>query len=491
MSGKYIKSWAIYESLKSDIFKNIDNFIKPHIKQQNISGVNVGIFKNGETILKKSWGLASIEMDVKLKPDHIFEIASVTKQFTGAAIMHLVETGKISLDDSITKWISVDTDGKKITIRNLVEHTSGLGFGLPGDPRLKNSITKNGRKVDLPWDDLGISLDDLLDKDTRHRILKLSSGIKSEFEPGFEQSYSNFGYFLLGLIIEKVSGKTYEDYIQKNIFDKAGMKSSYCGNYDGIVKDKVSGYDRKNLKGEGLSNDMILVKAKSANLNVPFSAGCISSNLEDMNKWNQFIHGGKFLKEETYKEYIQVAQLSSGELTKYAKGLCIIDWKGKKLFFHSGGIPGFSSMSFYFPEEKVSIVVLINTEGFNIPRFSKNFDTNLSFGLNLIIANYAANLLFDKEDSDFRLFGIKEVVFKGNYNDYTGLYKSSTFVEQNRMTIEIINSNGLKMKLNGAKKSAPLYYVGDDSFSDGDSILKFTGKEVHLIANGGYIKLKK
>ena len=173
MSGKYIKSWAIYESLKSDIFKNIDNFIKPHIKQQNISGVNVGIFKNGETILKKSWGLASIEMDVKLKPDHIFEIASLTKQFTGAAIMHLVETGKISLDDSITKWISVDTDGKKITIRNLVEHTSGLGFGLPGDPRLKNSITKNGRKVDLPWDDLGISLDDLLDKDTRHRILKL------------------------------------------------------------------------------------------------------------------------------------------------------------------------------------------------------------------------------------------------------------------------------------------------------------------------------
>ena len=100
-------------------------------------------------------------------------------------------------------------------------------------------------------------------------------------------------------------------------------------------------------------------------------------------------------------------------------------------------------------------------------------------------------MLFDKEDSDFRLFGIKEVVFKGNYNDYTGLYKNSTFVQPNRMTIEIINSNGLKMKLNGAKKSAPLYYVGDDSFSDGDSILKFTGKEVHLNACGGYFKLKK
>ena len=266
------------------------------------------------------------------------------------------------------------------------------------------------------------------------------------------------------------------------------MKSSYCGNYDGIVKNKVSGYVRKNIKGEGLSNDMILVKAESANLNVPFSAGCISSCLEDMNKWDQFIHGGKFLKEETYKEYIQVSQLSSGELTRYAKGLTITDWKGKKLFFHSGGITGFTSMSFYFPEEKISIVVLINTEGFGIPKFSKNFDTNQSSELNFIIANYAANLLFDKEDSDFRFFGIEEFVFNGNYNDYKGLYKNSNIQP---MTIEIINSNGLKMKFMGAKKSVPLYYVGDDSFSDGDSILKFKGKELHLNACGGYIKLKK
>ena len=488
---KYLDDYKIFENKKSSLVENLDKLISPFIKRGDVAGVNVGIYKDNKELVLKSWGYSNLELDIKLKPDNVFEIASITKHFTAAAIMQLVEAGKIDLDDNIKKWIKIDTKGKKITVRNLLGHTAGFGFPMPGAPNLKNTITKNGRRIDVSWKETDVSLDELVDKKTRKRIIEIGEQYDFQFEPGDEQSYSNFGFILLSFIIEKTSGKTYEDYIQKNIFDKVGMKSSYCGQVDGIIKNKVTGYERKNI-GEGkelrFDKDNVLVKSRSCNLNVPLGAGCIQSTVGDLHKWNQFLHGEKLFSEETYKEYIKQTELNSGQITRTAKGLCVTDWNNKKLFFHAGGIDGFSSMNFYFPEDKISVMVFINTSGFGIPRYSNNFDTGLAHGLESFIINHASHWVYNMDVKSIDNFsGREEVVFSGDLDKYVGLYKHSS-----EMTLEFIKvGKKLHLNFNKSKKSVPLYYIGQDTFSEGDFYLKFSDKEVHLDACGGYMIFKK
>ena len=488
---KYLEGYKIFENKNSSLLEKLDKLISPFIKKGDVAGLNVGIYKDDKELLLKSWGFSNIELEVKLKPENVFEIASVTKQFTAAAIMQLVESKKLGLDDDIKKWVKIDTKGKSITIRNLLGHTAGFGFPMPGTPSLKNTITKNGRKIDFSWGEIDVSLDDLVDKKTRKRIIEIGEQYPYQFEPGTEQSYSNFGYILLGHIIEKASGKTYEEYIQKNIFDVIGMKSSYCGQVDGIIKDKVTGYERKNI-GESkelrFDKDNVLAKSRSCNLNVPLSAGCIQSTISDMHKWNQYLHGGKLLKEETYKEYIKPTELIGGQITRTAKGLCITDWNNKKLYFHSGGIDGFSSMNFYFPEEKISVIVLVNTSGFGFPRYSNRFDTNVSHGMESYVANFASHYVYGMDVKSVDNFsGKEEVVFNGDLDKYVGLYKHSS-----EMTLEFAKvGRKLHLNFNKAKKSVPLYYIGSDTFSDGDFYIKFKDKEVEFDACGSYMILKK
>jgi len=164
---KYLDDYKIFENKKSSLVENLDKLISPFIKRGDVAGVNVGIYKDNKELVLKSWGYSNLELDIKLKPDNVFEIASITKHFTAAAIMQLVEAGKLDLDDNIKKWIKIDTKGKKITVRNLLGHTAGFGFPMPGAPNLKNTITKNGRKIDVSWKETDVSLDELVDKKTR------------------------------------------------------------------------------------------------------------------------------------------------------------------------------------------------------------------------------------------------------------------------------------------------------------------------------------
>jgi len=217
-------------------------------------------------------------------------------------------------------------------------------------------------------------------------------------------------------------------------------------------------------------------------------AGCIQSTVGDLHKCNQFLHGGKLFSEETYNEYTKQTELNSGQITREAKGLCVTDWNGKKLFFHAGGIDGFSSMNFYFPEDKISVIVFINTSGFGIPRYSNNFDTGLAHGLESYITNYASNWVYNMNVKSIDNFsGREEVVFSGDLNKYKGLYKHSS-----QMTLEFIKEGKkLYLNFNKSKKLVPLYYIGQDTFSEGDFYLKFSDKEVHLDACGGYMIFKK
>src|ERR1700749_178445 len=192
------------------------------VYKPGIPGAAIIVVKNGQVIFRKGYGLANLELNMPVRPEMVFRIASITKQFTAVAVMMLVEQGKLSLQDSITKFFpDYPTDGKTITIENLLTHTSGV------KDYLEKLWPQRMREDFRP--------ESLID-------LFRNEGL--EFEPGTKESYSNSNYVLLGVIIEKLSGKEYGQFIEENIFKPLGMKHSYYERVQEIIPNRVSGYAR-------------------------------------------------------------------------------------------------------------------------------------------------------------------------------------------------------------------------------------------------------
>lgn len=296
-------------------------------------GIAVLIAKNGKPIYRRAIGKANLEHDIDLKPEHVFRIGSITKQFTAVAIMQLIEQGKLSPEDEITKFIpDYPTHGNRITVSHLVHHISGIQSytGLAG------------------WD-----------AETRKKDFTVSSLVdyfKNEpmnFLPGEQWMYNNSGYILLGYIIEKVSGMTYAEYLQKNIFTPLGMKHSYYDTPETIIPNRAQGYAFRN---EGVVN------APYLSMTQPYAAGSILSNVDDMLIWNNALMSGKVISKTSLEKALIPATLNNGKNTNYAYGLIIGDLDGSKTIEHSGGINGFLSNGIYFPEEDVYIIGFSNSE---------------------------------------------------------------------------------------------------------------------------------
>jgi CubicO group peptidase (beta-lactamase class C family) len=322
-SGKY-----------ADKVRQIDSIINVPLATGKLVGASVAVVKGNDTIALKAYGKANLEFDVPTPPHAVYEIGSVTKQFTGAAMMQLVEQGKVSLDDDMHKYLpNFDTQGRKITVRQLLNHTSGIK-GYTEIPEFR-------------------SLTPL--KAPRDTLLQIVSKKPHDFEPGEEEIYNNTGFFLAGLIIEKVSGMPYEEYVQKNLFDRAGMKDSHYCSETKIHKGKVTGYDSDStgpiIKGP-LSHQW------------PYAAGSLCSSAADLVAWNTALHrDGKILGPEAYKEFIHADTLNDGSRLGYGKGIAVYDRLGHHALHHGGGINGFLSENIYFPDDSLSVVVLYNTAG--------------------------------------------------------------------------------------------------------------------------------
>src|SRR4051812_31670906 len=214
-------------------------------------GAAVLIAKDGKVLLRKAYGLANLELDVPMRPDMVFEIASVTKQFTAAAVLLLQERGKLSVNDEITKYMpDYPTHGQRITIDHLLSHSSGIPE-LDWWPRRREDM-----KV--------------------QQIIDLFKDKPLDFNPGEKLSYSNSGYILLGAIIEKASGKRYEDFVEQEIFAPLGMKRSRYGHRDEIVPGLVASYDQAE---EGYR------VAEYFSLSQPYAAGGLLSTVDDLALW--------------------------------------------------------------------------------------------------------------------------------------------------------------------------------------------------------------
>ena len=301
---------------------------------------SVLVAEHGKVIYKKGLGLANMEWEIPNTTETKFRLASVTKQFTATAVLQLVAQGKIKLDGKLSDYLPEYRKdiGEKVTVHQLLNHTSGIPSytGLPG---FFQDVSRNPFKVD--------------------DFVKKYASNDLEFEPGSKFSYNNSGYFLLGAIIEKVTGKRYEQVLKENIFEPLGMKNTGYDHFDTLIQKRATGYQKS---GDGYIN------APYLDMSIPFAAGSLYSTVEDLYLWDQALYTDSLLNAEL-KEL-----MFKPNLENYAYG-----WTIRKAGFddkipvitHNGGINGFSTTIVRFPADKNLIVMLDNTAtGGNIDRLS-------------------------------------------------------------------------------------------------------------------------
>ncbi|MEO0895197.1 MAG: serine hydrolase [Bacteroidota bacterium] len=286
------------------------------------------VAQKGEIIYHKAFGKANLELDVDMQTDYIFRIGSVTKQFTACAILRLMEEGKLSLQDPVTKFIEdYPTHGYEITVEHLLTHTSGIF-----------SYTQLEK-----WD--------MEEKKRDFTPLEMIDYFKSEnmdFAPGTQWKYNNSGYYILGHIIEKLSGKSYAEYIETEFFEPLGMKNSMYDNFSNIIKGRADGYFAPNVNAAFLSNTQA------------YAAGSLLSNSGDLFKWYTAVMGGKVVSKESLKLAHTAYVLKDGRPTDYGFGWFLGNVNGSPMIQHSGGIFGYLTGTAYLPEEEVFVAILSN-----------------------------------------------------------------------------------------------------------------------------------
>lgn len=295
-------------------------------------GAVVLIAKAGKPIYKKAFGMADLENNVPMTPGHVFEIGSITKQFTAVAILMLLEQGKLSLDDPITKYIeNYPMHGHTITIHHLLTHTSGI-----------TSYTGMERWTKLWRNDM-----------TPTEMIDLFKNEPMEFAPGEKWNYNNSAYFMLGYIIEKASGLPYPEFLEKNIFTPLGLKNTYYGSMSKIIPNRAQGYQRE---GSNYKN------AEYLSLTQPYAAGSIMSTTDDLLTWNNAVHAYKLVKKETLQKAFTNYKLANGKSTNYGYGWGLDEINGSPTIEHSGGIFGYSTNAIYLPKEDVFVVAYSNCD---------------------------------------------------------------------------------------------------------------------------------
>lgn len=308
----------------------LDNYLT-RIYAANEPGASVLVMQGDKVLLRKGYGLANMELDVSNKPETVFRLGSITKQFTAVSIMMLLEEKKITLDDEITKFLpDYPTRGTKITVRHLLTHTSGIK-SMTSIPNFFNEYNRR----DL----------------TASEMIDIFKKEPMDFEPGEKYLYNNSGYYLLGVIIEKASGKTYEQFIRERIFEPLNMTASYYGSHNRIIPNRADGYKKD---GDGFINDDFL------SMKLPYAAGSLLSTVDDLKKWEMAIRQGKLLSAESWKQVYTRYKLNDGKPVDYGFGWAIDEFWGQRKISHGGGINGFTTHILRLPEKNIFVVVLTN-----------------------------------------------------------------------------------------------------------------------------------
>ena len=306
--------------------KRMDDVVQNYVRNKTFMGT-VLVARGSDVIVSKGYGSANLEWDIPNTPTTKFRLGSITKQFTAASILLLEERGKLKLDDPIKKYVpDAPAAWEAITIFNLLTHTSGIPnfTNLPEYKSLKLEATPVAKTI----------------ASVRDKPL--------DFAPGEKMSYSNSGYLVLGYVIERVTGGSYEAFVTDNIFTPLGMKDSGYDSNTTIIPRRAAGY---------VSTPNGPVNADYIHMSIPHAAGALYSTTEDLLRWEQGLFGGKLLSAAS------LAKMTTPFKNDYAFGVIVQTAGGRKVIQHGGGIDGFNTFLSYYPESKLTVAVLANLNG--------------------------------------------------------------------------------------------------------------------------------
>lgn len=307
----------------------VDDLVRGEMKRQKIPGVSLMVARDGRIVRAQGYGYSNVELQVPVKPVSTFQSGSVGKQFTATAIMMLVVEGRIALDDPLSKYLTGGPAAwDRVTIRQLLSHTAGF--------------TDYPENFDLRRDW------------TEDQLLKVIAAIPLAFEPGTKYAYSNLGYVTLGILIHRVTGKFYGDFLRERIFDPLGMNTTRIISEADIIPDRSAGY--RLVKGELKNQEWV-----SPTLNTT-ADGSLYFSVLDLAKWDAALYAEKLLPRARLEEMWTPAKLNNGKPNQghYGFGWFIGHVNGHRLIEHEGAWQGFKTAICRYVDDKVTVVVLTN-----------------------------------------------------------------------------------------------------------------------------------
>jgi CubicO group peptidase (beta-lactamase class C family) len=316
---------------------SIDRYVNAEMAREHVPGLALGIYSRGKILLAKGYGLSNVELNVAVKPETVFQSGSVGKQFVSAAMMMLVEEGKIGLDDSIVKYFqNAPKSWETIRVKNLLSHTSGLAE-YESDERIG------------PKGPFYLRLDF-----TEDEMVEKVEALPIEFKPGEKWDYRNTNYLLLGVIIHKVTGTFYADYLQQRIFKPLGMTSTRLISETDIIPNRAAGYE---LDGDKLQNQSWVSPTFNSTAD-----GALYFNVLDLATWDEALYGTKLLKQSSLDQIWTVFPLNDGKPNagRYGFAWRIDSLNGHKVIEHGGEWQGFTCHISRYVDDGVTVVVLTN-----------------------------------------------------------------------------------------------------------------------------------
>lgn len=352
---------SLFVLSQNNVQLKLDKYLKAYAKTYDLHGT-ILIAQKNKIVYQKAFGYANREWQIKNTLDTRFPIASLSKQFTAAAILKLSEEGKLSINDKLSKFFPNYPKGDSITIHMLLNHTSGIKeYSQKGD------IFKfNNGNSEIPKDS----------------VIRLFKDLPFNFSPGSFWSYSNTGYILLGYIIEQVSGQLYGEYINKTIFEPANMLNSGTFKQNLLIPKKAYGYSQSQ---DGIITQTVLP------FNIGYSDGGLYSTVNDLFKWSSVLNSHKIISKESLNKMMTPNREEGGA----GYGLFIDNFFGRKVAFHTGNMPGYSSIMIHYLNEEIIIIILTNREC-NLDFLPKGL-ASIMFGKEVLTPYYHKAISLKKE----------------------------------------------------------------------------------------------
>jgi CubicO group peptidase (beta-lactamase class C family) len=310
----------------------VDDYVHAQMEKRKIPGLALLVVRDGKIDRAQGYGFSNIELQVPVKPETIFQSGSMGKQFTAMAVMMLAEQGKLSIDDPLTKFFpDASATWKQVKVKNLLSHTGGF--------------TDYPKNFDMRRDY------------TEDQLLKIVEGIPLAYPPGSKWSYSNLGYLTLGVLIHRVSGQFYGDFLHDRVFEPLGMTTTRIISEEDIIPNRAAGY--RLVKGELKNQEWVSPKVNTT------ADGSLYFSILDVAKWDAALREGKFVSAESYKLMWTPFVLNNGKPNTdgYGFGWFISGRNGHRVIEHAGAWQGFNTNISRYVDDGLTVVVLANLEG--------------------------------------------------------------------------------------------------------------------------------